>query len=65
MCISIAVASKDQVQDAGAEMIPVLPNTNSAIISRESICRLGAEVNYRGLVKHGTNAKGAEVQKLV
>lgn len=40
-------------------MIHLAPNTNSTIISK-SICRLGGEVNYRGLVKHGTNAKGAK-----
>lgn len=59
LTISIAVASKGQIQDAGAKMIHLAPNTQSTIISK-SICRLGGEVNYRGLVKHGKLAKGAK-----
>lgn len=59
MTISIAVASKDQIQDAGAKMIHLAPNTQSTIISK-SICRLGGEVNYRGVVRHGPMAKGAK-----
>ena len=57
-CISIAVAAKHQVQDAGAKMIHLAPNTHSNIISK-SISRLGGEVNYRGLVKFGPNAEHA------
>ncbi|MDD4210984.1 MAG: Fe-S cluster assembly protein SufB [Clostridia bacterium] len=48
--ISIAVASKNQMQDAGAKMIHLAPNTTSNIISK-SICHMGGKVNYRGLVK--------------
>lgn len=49
-CISIAVASKDQMQDAGAKMIHLAPNTTSNIISK-SIAANGGVSNYRGTVK--------------
>ena len=58
VCISIAVASKDQIQDAGAKMIHLAPNTSSTIISK-SIAKLGGSVDYRGLVKIGENAKNS------
>jgi Fe-S cluster assembly protein SufB len=58
-CISIAVASKNQYQDAGAKMIHLAPNTSSNIISK-SISRNGGKVNYRGLVKHLKNATNAK-----
>lgn len=58
VCISIAVASKDQIQDAGAKMIHLAPNTSSTIISK-SIGKLGGSVDYRGLVKIGENAKNS------
>lgn len=57
--ISIAFASADQIQDTGAKMIHLAPNTTSQIISK-SICRGGGKVNYRGTVRHSkaaTNAK--------
>jgi len=57
-CISIAVASKNQVQDAGAKMIHLAPNTKSTIISK-SIARKGGNVTYRGLVEHSKKAIGA------
>ena len=53
--ISIAFASKDQVQDAGAKMIHLAPYTTSNTISK-SICRGGGSVNYRGLIKIGEKA---------
>ena len=56
MCISVAVASKGQIQDAGAKMIHLAPNTSSTIISK-SVARNGGEVNYRGLVSHSKKAK--------
>lgn len=59
MCISIAVANKTQVQDAGAKMIHLAPHTNSTIISK-SVSRNGGEVNYRGIVHHGPNAQYAK-----
>ncbi len=55
-CISIAVASRNQVQDAGAKMIHLAEHTYSNIISK-SVSRTGGEVNYRGLVYHGPNAE--------
>ncbi|OCN05214.1 Fe-S cluster assembly protein SufB [Erysipelotrichaceae bacterium MTC7] len=57
--VSIAVASKGQVQDAGAKMIHLAPNTSSTIISK-SISKKGGEVNYRGIVRHGKHAKYAK-----
>lgn len=46
-CISIAVASKNQIQDAGAKMIHLYPNTKSSIISK-SIAGSGGNASYRG-----------------
>ncbi len=57
-CISIAVASKNQYQDAGAKMIHLGKNTSSNIISK-SICKEGGIVNYRGtahICKSATNS---------
>ncbi|MGL5540855.1 MAG: Fe-S cluster assembly protein SufB [Erysipelotrichaceae bacterium] len=56
--ISIAVASKNQIQDAGAKMIHLAPNTYSNIISK-SVSRAGGEVNYRGMIYHGPKADNA------
>lgn len=53
--ISIAFAGSNQIQDTGAKMIHLAPNTTSQIISK-SICRGGGKVNYRGLVKMTKNA---------
>ncbi len=49
-CISIAVASHNQIQDTGARMIHLGKNTNSKIISK-SIARGGGNATYRGDVK--------------
>ena len=49
-CISIAVASTNQVQDTGAKMIHLYPETESNIISK-SIALKGGNATYRGLVK--------------
>ena len=49
-CISIAVATKDQIQDAGARMIHLAPNTTSEIISK-SIAANSGDATYRGKVK--------------
>lgn len=57
--ISIAYAGKNQVQDAGAKMIHLAPDTTSTVISK-SICKGGGKVNYRGLVncsKQAINAR--------
>ena len=49
-CISIAVASKDQIQDAGSRMIHIGKNTKSEIISK-SIAANGGDATYRGKVR--------------
>ena len=58
-CISIAVASKGQYQDAGAKMIHLAEDTTSVIISK-SIVHGGGVVNYRGKVFIGPNAKNSK-----
>ncbi|WPL38562.1 Fe-S cluster assembly protein SufB [Malacoplasma iowae] len=54
-CISIAVASKNVVQDAGAKMIHLAPNTKSKIISK-SVSLNGGDTRYRGFVKIAKDA---------
>ena len=54
-CISIAVAGSKQIQDAGAKMIHLAPNTTSTIISK-SVVHNGGTANYRGLINHGPQA---------
>lgn len=58
-CISIAVASKDQIQDAGARMIHLAPYTQSNIISK-SIAANGGNASYRGEVKIKKSAHHAK-----
>lgn len=48
-CISIAVATKEQIQDAGARMIHLGRHTTSNIISK-SIAGGGGDASYRGEV---------------
>ena len=55
-CISIAVAGKNQYQDAGARMIHEAPNTTSTIISK-SVVKNGGVANYRGTVRHKPGAE--------
>lgn len=57
--ISIAYASANQVQDAGAKMIHLGEQTVSNTISK-SIARQGGKVNYRGTIKMGKNALDAK-----
>ena len=55
-CISIAIATeKKQIQDTGARMIHLAPNTHSTIISK-SIVSKGGTSNYRGTVRHSNLA---------
>ena len=54
-CISIAVAGRNQYQDAGSRMIHLAPNTSSTIISK-SIVKNGGVANYRGTVRFHKNA---------
>ena len=49
--ISIAVASKNMIQDAGAKMIHLAPHTTSNIISK-SVARNGGETNFRDYIYH-------------
>ena len=57
-CITIAVASNDQVIDSGAKMIHIGKNTASNIVSK-SVGRNGGKVNYRGIVQHLPSAINA------
>ncbi len=50
MCISIAVGSKNQLQDTGAKMIHLAPHTSSSIISK-SVSRNGGVTNYRDEIR--------------
>jgi len=58
-CISIAVATKNQIQDAGAKMIHLAPNTISKIISK-SIAASGGDASYRGTVYIDKNAENSK-----
>lgn len=58
-CISIAVASGEQIQDAGAKMIHLAPNTTSNIISK-SIAANGGNASYRGTVHIDQKAKNSK-----
>ncbi len=58
-CISIAVATKEQIQDAGAKMIHLAPHTTSEIISK-SIAANGGVSNYRGTVRISKKATNSE-----
>lgn len=58
-CISIAVATKDQFQDAGAKMIHLAPDTTSKVISK-SISANGGTSNYRGTVHISKDANNSK-----
>ncbi|MBU5267297.1 Fe-S cluster assembly protein SufB [Virgibacillus proomii] len=58
LTLSIALAGKGQLQDAGAKMHHLAPNTSSSIVSK-SISKHGGKVTYRGLVHFGRKATGA------
>lgn len=58
-CISIAVATNNQIQDTGAKMIHLAPNTVSNIISK-SIAAKGGNASYRGTVNISKNALNSE-----
>ncbi|MDD3186952.1 MAG: Fe-S cluster assembly protein SufB [Bacilli bacterium] len=58
-CVSIAVASKDQTQDAGAKMIHLGKHTKSNIISK-SVAANGGNSSYRGTVNITKNAKNSK-----
>ena len=54
-CISVAISSSGQVQDTGAKMIHLAPNTKSNIISK-SIALKGGNASYRGTVNISSKA---------
>ena len=54
-CITVAAAGKGQIQDTGAKMIHLAPNTKSNIISK-SIASNGGNATYRGTVKISKDA---------
>ena len=56
--VSIAVAGRNQIQDAGAKMIHLAPRTTSNIISK-SVARCGGETNYRDIIYHSPAAHHA------
>ena len=56
--LSIAFASGQQVQDAGAKMVHAAPNTSSTIVSK-SISKDGGRSSYRGLVQIHEGAHNA------
>lgn len=57
--LSIALADKGQIQDAGAKIVHRAPHTTSLINSR-SICLNGGHTIYRGLLKATNNAKNSK-----
>jgi len=57
--LSIAMAGKGQIQDAGAKMLHLAPNTTSRVISK-SIARNTGTSSYRGLVHINKGAKGSK-----
>ncbi len=56
--LSIAHAGRGQIQDAGAKMIHMAPNTTSTVVSK-SISQDGGRTSYRGLVRATSKAKNA------
>lgn len=55
LCISIAVGSKNQIQDTGSKMIHLAPHTYSSIVSK-SISRNGGVTNFRDWIHFSKNA---------
>ena len=61
MTITIAVANRTQIQDTGAKMIHLAPNTSSSVISK-SIARNGGYANFRDWVYIGPKADKARTK---
>ena len=61
MCISIAVGSKNQIQDSGAKMIHLAPHTSSSIISK-SVSRNGGVTNFRDWIHFSKKADHAKAK---
>lgn len=58
-CITISVASHNQIQDTGSRMIHIGKNTTSKIISN-SIAKNGGNATYRGKVEIKKSASNSE-----
>jgi Fe-S cluster assembly protein SufB len=58
--LSLTYANFEQVQDAGAKMIHLAPETSSRIISK-SVATKGGRTSYRGLVQVVKGAKNSSV----
>lgn len=54
--ISVAMADKGQIQDAGSKMIHLAPNTSSTIIAK-SLSKNGGNAVYRGSIVHSPKAQ--------
>lgn len=59
--LGIAFANREQIQDTGAKVIHVGPNTTSKVVMK-SISKNGGKSVYRGLLKILKGAKGAAAQ---
>lgn len=59
--LSIAYAGPNQVQDAGAKMFHLAPNTTSKVVSK-SVSSGGGNSTYRGLIQVNKNAKNARTR---
>ena len=59
--LGIAFAAKGQIQDVGAKVIHVAPETSSTILSK-GIAKSGGQSIYRGLLQINKGAKGAKSQ---
>ncbi|MBE3549907.1 MAG: Fe-S cluster assembly protein SufB [Brockia lithotrophica] len=59
--LSIALAGKGQVQDAGTKILVNAPNCTATVVSK-SIAKDGGKVNYRGLVLFGPEARGSRAK---
>ena len=55
-CITVAAASQNQIQDTGAKMIHLAPDTKSNSVSK-SIASNGGDATYRGTVKISKQAE--------
>ncbi len=58
--LSIALAGKGQIQDAGAKIYHKAPNTTSRVVSK-SIAKDSGRTSYRGMVHVAPNAQGSKV----
>jgi Fe-S cluster assembly protein SufB len=55
---SLSFAGPGQLQDTGAKMVHVAPNTTSTVVAK-SVSRAAGRTNYRGLVRIEDGATGA------